>query len=35
MIAPQKALADLDRLGLSDETRDLFLEGNARRVFDL
>ena len=35
MIAPQKALADLDRLGLDDETRDLFLEGNARRVFDL
>lgn len=35
MIAPQKALADLDRLRIDDETRDLFLEGNARRVFDL
>ena len=35
MIAPEKALADLDRLGIDDETRDLFLEGNARRVFDL
>ena len=35
MIAPEKALADLDRLGLDDETRTLFLEGNARRVFDL
>jgi uncharacterized protein len=35
MIAPAKALADLDRLAIDDETRDLFLEGNARRVFDL
>ena len=35
MIAPEKALADLDRLGLDDEARDLFLEGNARRVFAL
>jgi uncharacterized protein len=35
MIAPAKALADLDRLGIDDETRDRFLEGNARRVFDL
>jgi predicted TIM-barrel fold metal-dependent hydrolase len=35
MITPEKALADLDRLGIDDETRDLFLEGNARRVFDL
>jgi uncharacterized protein len=35
MIAPAKALGDLDRLGIDDETRDRFLEGNARRVFDL
>jgi len=34
MIPPQKALEDLDALAL-DEARDLFLEGNARRVFDL
>jgi predicted TIM-barrel fold metal-dependent hydrolase len=35
MISPQKALAGLDALGLDDETRALFLEGNARRVFRL
>jgi predicted TIM-barrel fold metal-dependent hydrolase len=35
MIPPQKALEDLDALALDDEARDLFLEGNARRVFDL
>ena len=35
MIAPEKALADLDRLGLDDEAGDLFLEGIARRVFAL
>ena len=35
MIAPDAALADLDGLGLDDETRELFLEGNARRVFGL
>ena len=35
MIAPEKALADLDRLGLDDEARELFLEGNARKVFEL
>jgi uncharacterized protein len=35
MIAPQKALEDLDRLELDDEARELFLEGNARRVFAL
>jgi predicted TIM-barrel fold metal-dependent hydrolase len=35
MIAPQAALADLDALGLDEETRELFLEGNARRVFGL
>ncbi|HET8672998.1 MAG TPA: amidohydrolase family protein [Thermoleophilaceae bacterium] len=32
MIAPQHALEHLDGLGLDDETRDLFLAGNARRV---
>jgi len=35
MITPQKALEDLDALELDDETRDLFLEGNARRAFSL
>lgn len=35
MITAQKALEDLDELGLDDETRDLFLEGNAQRVFGL
>jgi hypothetical protein len=35
MIPPEKALAGLDELGLDDEARGLFLEGNARRVFDL
>ncbi|MGH9013359.1 MAG: amidohydrolase family protein [Acidimicrobiia bacterium] len=35
MISPQRALADLDDLGLDDESRDLFLTGNARRVFHL
>lgn len=35
MITPEKALKDLDALGLDDEARDRFLEGNARRVFGL
>jgi predicted TIM-barrel fold metal-dependent hydrolase len=35
MIAPEAALADLDSLQLDEETRDLFLAGNARRVFRL
>jgi predicted TIM-barrel fold metal-dependent hydrolase len=35
MILPQAALADLDSLDLDDDTRELFLTGNARRVFDL
>ena len=29
------ALEELDSLGLDDETRELFLESNARRVFEL
>jgi predicted TIM-barrel fold metal-dependent hydrolase len=33
MITATKALEDLDRLGLDDEARELFLSGNARRVF--
>jgi predicted TIM-barrel fold metal-dependent hydrolase len=33
MIAPNVALEELDSLGLDEETRELFLEGNARRVF--
>jgi predicted TIM-barrel fold metal-dependent hydrolase len=35
MIPPARALEGLDELGLDDETRGLFLEGNARRVFNL
>src|SRR3954465_13243220 len=35
MLLPQQALADLDALGLDDETRDLFLAGNAQRVLGL
>ena len=35
MIAPAQALEHLDALRIDDETRDLFLEGNARRVFGL
>jgi predicted TIM-barrel fold metal-dependent hydrolase len=33
MIAPQKALEALPDLGLDDEARDLFLQGNARRIW--
>jgi len=35
MITPAYALEGLDDLGLDAETRELFLEGNARRVFGL
>jgi predicted TIM-barrel fold metal-dependent hydrolase len=35
MIFPAHALEGLDDLGLDGETRDLYLAGNARRVFDL
>ena len=35
MITPAKALENLDDLGLDDETRALFLGGNASRVFNL
>jgi predicted TIM-barrel fold metal-dependent hydrolase len=35
MISPAKALADLDALGLDDETRGLYLDANGRRVFGL
>jgi len=35
MIAPNVALEELPSLGLDEETRELFLEGNARRVFGL
>ncbi len=35
MIAPADCLAQVDRLGLDDEARDLFLGGNAARVFSL
>ncbi|HEY5142827.1 MAG TPA: amidohydrolase family protein [Solirubrobacteraceae bacterium] len=35
MIAPQAALADLTALELDDEATELFLDGNARRIFGL
>jgi uncharacterized protein len=35
MIAPAHALEGLDALDLDDETKDLYLAGNARRVFGL
>lgn len=35
MIMPQAALAELDSLGLDEQTRELYLAGNARRVFGL
>ena len=35
MIAPAKCLEDLDSLGLAPATRELFLAGNARRVYQL
>jgi uncharacterized protein len=35
MIAPARALEGLDELALDDEARELFLGGNARRVFSL
>jgi len=35
MLTAGRALARLGDLGLDDETRSLFLAGNARRVFNL
>jgi predicted TIM-barrel fold metal-dependent hydrolase len=35
MIMPVQALEQLDELGLDDESRDLFLSANARRIFTL
>lgn len=35
MLSPEAALARLDELGLDEETTDLYLSGNARRVFKL
>jgi len=35
MLGAERALARLDDLGLDDEARDLYLSGNARRVFGL
>ncbi len=35
MIFPGSCLSQLDELGLDDEARELFLHGNARRVFKL
>ena len=35
MILHQQALEHLDELGLDDETRELFLGGNAQRVLGL
>jgi predicted TIM-barrel fold metal-dependent hydrolase len=35
MIAPKAALADIELLQLDEETRDLYLAGNAKRVFGI
>jgi len=35
MLTPAQCLEGLDQLGLNDEARDLFLAGNATRVFKL
>ncbi len=35
MILPGKALEHLDELELEEETTELFLSGNARRIFNL
>jgi len=35
MITPHQAQDGLENLGLDKETRDLFLAGNARRVYGL
>ncbi len=35
MLSPGRCLAKLDELGFDAETRDFFLSGNARRVFNL
>jgi predicted TIM-barrel fold metal-dependent hydrolase len=35
MILPQQALSEVDSLGLDEPTRDLFLGGNAQRIFKL
>ena len=35
MITPSKCLEHLDDLGLDDETKELFLAGNAKRVFGI
>ncbi len=35
MIGPTAALEGIDELGLDEETRELFLSGNTRRVFSL
>lgn len=35
MMTAERALADLDELGLDPEAAGLFLDGNARRVFEL
>ena len=35
MLAPARCLEGLDALGLDDEARELYLAGNARRVFGL
>jgi predicted TIM-barrel fold metal-dependent hydrolase len=35
MLLPEQALPGVDALGLDDETRELFLGGNARRLLGL
>jgi predicted TIM-barrel fold metal-dependent hydrolase len=35
MLSPRKCLEELNGLGLSEEQSEMFLSGNARRVFKL
>lgn len=35
MITPARCLEDVDKLGLDEETKALFLHGNAERLFRL
>lgn len=35
MLTPRRCLEGIEELGLDDSTRELFLAGNARRVFRL
>jgi len=35
MLTPEACLEGLEALGLSDEATELFLQGNARKVFKI